>query len=610
MPLYIDVVNAARETTVKILARRANRAWNVIVTTDGGSTASVRWEERRARVTLNMPALPPDSVMTRNEADRLVAYIAHECCHVLHSSWHYWQQAVASGDRVRHWTNALEDVRIEAKEIRAGNFPALRDLLATLCTAKHFEAMTDARKHGQTIGRHVANTPYVVTILGRMANKYDIPSAKGFAGTLSPNVRTLVNFALTKVKGCKDTADVLCLARELVAMEAALPQPQQPQPQDAPGEAQEGEEGQDGPGAPQEGEEGQDGPGAPQEGEEGQDAPGEPQEGEEGQDAPGEPQEGEEGQDAPGEAISPDHDLGRMIDDVAARNGIPDLAKNNQGDRSHELNTLRTQVSTLPANGYNQTGYASQLDGRLPGSSVLHGQIARLLVSDEVHRKTHHEMSGRLDRRALVRMRTGAPDVYSRRDDTPGMDTAVLILIDGSSSMDAPAGDGTRMAMAQTTAWHIAKAAEMADAKVSIAVFETNRASPANATVFVVKPWETSVASCAHALAGLDPFAYTPMSPAIIACAGMLADVSATRRILLVLTDGDCDYHTKAVSSACRIASDLGVETVGIGMNAAQVIDAFPPRYSVNVSDLGQLATTGLGVLTDMLEDHNPRGAD
>jgi nitric oxide reductase activation protein len=166
------------------------------------------------------------------------------------------------------------------------------------------------------------------------------------------------------------------------------------------------------------------------------------------------------------------------------------------------------------------------------------------------------------------------------------------------------------MDVAQTAAWHIAKAAEMANAKVSVATFTTNVASPANAVVTIVKTWEASVASCANRLASLDPQAYTPMSPAIIACAGLLADVSATRRILLVLTDGECDYRAKAVTSACRLAADMGVETVGIGMDCEAVVEAFPPRYSVNVKSLTQLATTGLGVLADMLEDTNPRGAD
>jgi Mg-chelatase subunit ChlD len=70
-------------------------------------------------------------------------------------------------------------------------------------------------------------------------------------------------------------------------------------------------------------------------------------------------------------------------------------------------------------------------------------------------------------------MRTGATDVYSRREEIPGIDTALMILIDGSSSMDYAENKRptSRMDIAQTAAWHISRAAEAANAKVAVCVF-------------------------------------------------------------------------------------------------------------------------------------------
>jgi len=235
---------------------------------------------------------------------------------------------------------------------------------------------------------------------------------------------------------------------------------------------------------------------------------------------------------------------------------------------------------------------------------VLHGQISRLLVSAEQRQVTHRETSGRLDRRALARMGAGASDVFTRRQETPGIDTAVLILIDGSASMDH-----SRMTIAQTAAWHIAKAAEAAGGKVAIAHFSSYRMDT-YAVVRIVKDWTMQAQDSAAAISALDANGSTPLSPAIIECSRMLAGVNATRRILLCLTDGECNFKQKGIRAACAIADDYGVEPVGIGINCAAVIAAFPPRYSVNVESLDQLSATGLGVLVTMLEDGNPAAAD
>jgi hypothetical protein len=312
---------------------------------------------------------------------------------------------------------------------------------------------------------------------------------------MSPPVAKLMSVALAGVRGCRSTDDVLVLAQQLVAMEQALP-PQEPQE----GEGTEGE-GTEGEG------------------------------------------KGEGEGEGEGEAPATDASLAKTIGAIAKRAGIPDLLEHllTGDDNSHALSTMRSTVR-LPSNRSSPGEHkdaAATISARLPKNAILHGQIGRLLVSDEMHRKTHHESSGRLDRRALVRMRTGATDVYSRRDDTPGIDTALLVLIDGSASMDAaidplhPRTSLTRMQVAQTAAWHIGRAAESANAKLCIGVFHNvlvRDKITENAEIKVLKPWSAPLADCAAHLAAAIPCYWTPMSPAILAASEMLAGVPATRQ--------------------------------------------------------------------------------
>src|SRR5580765_6866025 len=121
MTHYIEVVAAARETVSKMLTQRTGQVgFRVIMTTNGGKTAAVA--RNGDYVCMDLPSLAPDTVLTRAEADRMVAYLVHEGCHCLHTDYAVWNQAVSEGHRIRHWTNALEDVRIEAHEMKIGPY--------------------------------------------------------------------------------------------------------------------------------------------------------------------------------------------------------------------------------------------------------------------------------------------------------------------------------------------------------------------------------------------------------------------------------------------------------------------------------------------------------
>lgn len=579
---YMNVVAAARETVAKILSRREGQ-FQVTVNTDGGNTASVY--RNGNDVVLCLPSMAADTMLSRSAADTFVAYIGHEMCHVLHTDWTVKPSELPK--RVMAWANALEDVRIEAKELNEGPFKGLKGLIESLSLAKYAEAHAMLAARGDTLGADVLNAPYVTTLLGRMANGYSLPPVEPLKSQLTAPVRRVVEFALANLSTCKSTQDCVALAQKLVVMEGDLGQGGGTGNPASAGKPQDGQQGQPG----QDQGQGQNATGKPSDGPEGK------SEGE-GKDPQGQDAKGEgKGEDGSGKTPGGNGAGGK---EISAELTLDSTVKTVSQDNPKAFSTHSAALNNISATTRQENPSANipaqaALDAAMVSNSVLHGQIARLLVSEERNQRTHHETSGRLDRRALVRMRTGAGDVFSRRDYMPGNDTAVMILVDCSGSMRHD-----RMATAQAAAWAIAKAAEAAGGKLAIMGFYGGRNS---VRLTLVKDFGQQANTAAGAIHGLQATSYTPLSAAIITASQAMADVQATRRIIMVLTDGMCDLGPRAVQMACRIAGDHGVETVGIGIQCEAVTAAFPSDYSVCVNDLQQLATTGLGALVTMLED-------
>lgn len=581
--LYLDVTRAAHETVAKILARRSGvrgGAYRLTMTAKGDSTASV--EVSGNDVVLNMPTMPADALLARHEADRLVGFVAHECLHVLHTDWNAWRAAVRCGPRVRLWANALEDVRIEAREIRAGHFPALRGLLGALMDHMHYKALTGASS-GRVIGAEIADAPYVSAVMGRLGNKYDVPSARNLRRDMSPAVRALVEHATREVKTCRDTWGVLRLAQSLVAMEQATATPPAPD-QTPPDQSGQGDDSQDDDSQDEQSGQGDDS----QDDQSGQGT------------APGDGHGDGSDADTDTDALDPSATLEDLVQNIRKRNGdAPDAT----GSGLHGWSTTHRDYSTQ---SLNRAATAGVFNRALPGRAILHGQISRLLVSEERTWTTHRETSGRIDRRAMARLGTGAPDVFSQRHYRPGLDTALAVLIDLSGSMS-----GERIEIAKVAAFHIAAAAEDAGATVGVFGFLTNGGDfnlsadvrIARAIIVDLIPFGMSVRGNCDRIAAVSPTLTTPLSPAILGVAEALAAQPAARHILMTLTDGDCDFGNVAVTQACNVAASWGVETVGVGIAAPHVVKAFPDGHSVNVTDLAALGATGLGVLASMLEE-------
>ena len=248
---YAAVVTAARYPAEPICPRARNPI-RVTVTTFGGTTASVKWDDREA--TLNLPTMPASQMLSRAEANQIVGLIAHECCHVMHTSWPDWLAAVKDGTAIRELTNGIEDVRIEAREIARKSLPGLKDALADTMTMMHGKSLAACETRGTPIGAAASDASYVIAMLGRLANGYNVPCAKNLGAGIAPAWLPAIDHALQRIPGLANTAAAHALAVEVLAMlKAAAPQPLQPQPSD---QGDQGDQGsQDGSESDQEGSE-------------------------------------------------------------------------------------------------------------------------------------------------------------------------------------------------------------------------------------------------------------------------------------------------------------------------------------------------------------------
>jgi cobalamin biosynthesis protein CobT len=228
----------------------------------------------------------------------------------------------------------------------------------------------------------------------------------------------------------------------------------------------------------------------------------------------------------------------------------------------------------------------------VPVPSKLKTQIRSIVSAPGRVDKRRWQENGRLDLRAVPAMRCGARNVYKRRRKTEAVQSVVSLLIDLSHSMNGR----RRIGAAVGLAGHLGECLKAAGVSFEIMGFKGSDKSYAIKTLS--EPWNVSamanVATSANAANG-----QTNISSAIVRASQRLRGVqNVTRRIVLVLTDGDCGYGPRAVKASIKYAETIGVETAGIGLQN-DVSGVFP--VSQSVFDVADLARDGLGVLAKTL---------
>ena len=222
-------------------------------------------------------------------------------------------------------------------------------------------------------------------------------------------------------------------------------------------------------------------------------------------------------------------------------------------------------------------------------AAKLRYEVKRLFENTATESFERNLKTGRLNVRALTK-HSISENLFQRRYEEEGIDSAVVILLDVSGSMY----DGISVGFGKPRVTRMASAAP-----VCVALLETlSAAQVATALVTfddftsVLKPWSMNYRKAVTMLEKIAGMGGSDDATALMHVHQMLYRRPEKRRICFVLTDGQGDIaQAKAqVASAAR----LGVTTIGIGINA-DVSHVYPNNVQIDsLDDLGQVTFTKL----------------
>jgi len=241
------------------------------------------------------------------------------------------------------------------------------------------------------------------------------------------------------------------------------------------------------------------------------------------------------------------------------------------------------------------TGSAQDAKSVIANASKMGRQralLAKAMKANDIDSYEGGRLNGRLDRRVVHKLATGTSNaVFGLRTSSEGYDTDVQIIVDGSGSMT-----GQRILAAASLALVVAQAASQVGVDCAAHVFTDNGLTMA--TTGRQKPIGRKFGYMFNQIMG-----GTPLTENLLLAAHLQHKrASGKRRILFVITDGDCDQGADVVKAAGQYVESLGTEIANLHIGRI-AMGLFRNEVAVNAHDV---STVGLKQLTAVLE----RGAN
>jgi cobalamin biosynthesis protein CobT len=259
-----------------------------------------------------------------------------------------------------------------------------------------------------------------------------------------------------------------------------------------------------------------------------------------------------------------------------------------------------------------EANYSFNYNLQQNGLGATRANIIKLLKSLDLIGWSTHEESGKLDRKAFTRFKTGSTAIFSKRTHVEAERSAVSVLIDCSGSMN----EFGKIQVAETLAIQLSRILDKADVSFNVTGFHGRQTSIRDVargaskeiavgyevpTFIPFKQWNESLQRCAPKLGSINQWANrsTPDYSSIAITLDELAHRNEARKILFLITDADC-YNQAHMVHLQGVADKLGVTIIAIGIGATSVKECF--RSSDNVISGEGLASASFNKLLKELK--------
>ena len=502
--------------------------------------------------------------IVRDDAIISGAVFERYCGKVLHELLHraFTDFTVVTTRHARQYVmalhNGIEDGRIESECIRLNMTGNCSQLLSRLIDGFVAEAVAQVEDWTDP-----AQYPFILAVMCR-------PHAKQTILVPLP-LHSIFVEAVSRMGACRPglpgTRDTLDIAEWVFDQLKALPKqpPQQPpkQPPQGDGGDGQGDGGEDG--------EGQgDGQGQG----EGQEGPSDGQggtqiEGGEGQGTPAPKKAPEAAKEPAREAFSPVTHKGEMVKAVETEPSA-EIPEGASGHGTYD------KAAKLGRPGMHVGAPFHDIQVTVPAK--MRYDLKRLFDKSGMEEFQPGRKTGALNVRALPSITRGNDRLFKRRLEVEGIDSAVVIVLDVSGSMEEVCS-GTRIRPAVKTLAALLESLNAAGVATCVVTF-------ANSTS-VLKPWAMPVKKALGEVKGVVCGGSTNDYFAVKYAHELLLARTEQRKVCFVITDGGgAAFTALQVKSGQR----LGITTVGVGIGV-DISDTYPQAVCIDdVSKLGEVA--------------------